>query len=136
MAHAAIRAATIIASQAFIIVSRRRPPLHSVGAEKLTRPHVASKGNRAGESPAKRRSFDSCAGDLLRHRGSLPTEDRAFTQAPHRGFIVTLSYVEPGTNTVRRVSELSDSALVEKAVRLASEQAPTGQPGTGMEAGS
>jgi hypothetical protein len=68
------------------------------------------------------RSFDSCAGDLLRNRASNPVEERAFTKEPHRGFVLALFYVDPQTKQVRLLAELNDGGLIEQAVRLATDE--------------
>jgi hypothetical protein len=71
---------------------------------------------------AHKRSFDSCAGDLLRDLHSRPLEERALTKEPYKGFAIALVYVDPKTKQIRLVSELTDGELIEHAVRLASEQ--------------
>jgi hypothetical protein len=67
------------------------------------------------------RSFESCAGDLLRHLDSKPVETRSFAKEPYQRFAIVLYYVDPRTTQAFTVSELTDSDLIERAVRIASE---------------
>jgi hypothetical protein len=82
-------------------------------------------GVRKPRTPTPQRSFESCAGDLICDFGLRPSEERAFTAEPYKGFVIALFYVDPATKRVYPIADLVDTKLVDDAVRLASDSRPS-----------